>query len=244
MAEPAPLSLPRRVQAIFDADGVLHEVIRRGLVNYRALARWMIATHDLAGTEDAVLSAIRRLRRNPNFDPFRSARSLLSQCHLNVRSRVCQILVAKTDDVRRRIPQMVQFVDFSKGEMLYFTWGEAGLKVLIDESNLGAVQNLFGNAVKGALKRLSAVTVVEPEAGLNTPGVLALMSETLALRGINVIDAVYGFPDYTFFVKDADAMRAYEALESLVQVSSPRRKAAPGRPGPNAHTVAAAPAGS
>ena len=226
MATPETPSLPKRVHEIFQADGVLHEVVRRGLVNYRALSRWMIASHELNASEDAVLSAIRRMKQTPGFDPFKPARTLLAQCHVNVRSRACQVMIGKAEEARRKLPQMVQLVDLSKGEMLYFTWGEFGLKVLLDEVNVGSLENLFGSAVKKVVRHLSAVTVVEPEQGLNTPGVLALMSETLALRGINVVDAVYGYPDYIFFVKESEALKAYEALGALLNSCQPRARRA------------------
>jgi hypothetical protein len=187
----------------------------------------MIASYELDASEDAVLSAIRRMKQTPNFDPFRPARGLLAQCHVNVRSRACQVMIGKADEARRKLPQMVQLVDLSKGEMLYFTWGEFGLKVLLDEANLPALENLFGHSVTKTVRHLSAVTVVEPEQGLNTPGVLALMSETLALRGINIVDAVYGYPDYVFFVKESDALKAYEALAALLTSCQPRGKKGP-----------------
>ncbi|HEX9816167.1 MAG TPA: ACT domain-containing protein [Candidatus Thermoplasmatota archaeon] len=225
MATPEVPSLPKRVQEIFQADGILHEVVRRGLVNYRALSRWMITAHDLNASEDAVLSAIRRMKQAPGFDPFKPARALLAQCHVNVRSRACQVMIGKAEEARRKLPQMVQLVDLSKGEMLYFTWGEFGLKVLLDEVNVGSLENLFGGAaVKKIVRHLSAVTVVEPEQGLNTPGVLALMSESLALRGINVVDAVYGYPDYVFFVKESEALKAYEALGALLNSCQPKAR--------------------
>ncbi|HLE46754.1 MAG TPA: hypothetical protein VI818_00540, partial [Candidatus Thermoplasmatota archaeon] len=67
----APRSaLPKQVQQVFERDGVVNEAVARGIVNYRALARWIMEVTGVEASEDAVLSAIRRIRGHQSIRPF------------------------------------------------------------------------------------------------------------------------------------------------------------------------------
>lgn len=201
-------------------DGVLIEAISRGIVNYRALARWINRTYGLEASEEALVSAIRRLKKPGVENPFRQAREVISRSHLNVRSQACQITAPKSKAVQELLPRIFQQIDFARGEMLYYTQGETGTKIVVDESNLKPVQALLGAHVGKITRGLAAVIVVEPEEGLQVPGILALLSLALALHGINIVDAMWGYPEYIFFVRQPDTLRAYEALEALIASSA------------------------
>ena len=219
----ARVDVPKRVQEVFDRDGVVNEAVSRGIVNYRALARWILHVGEFQATEDAVLSAIRRVRRRDAPLPFDAAHGVIAASHLNVRSGVCQVKAPRAKQVQEKLSAIFREIDFEKGEILYYTQGEGGIKILVDESNLKLVQSHLGQYLLRATKQLSAVSLVQPEAGLDTPGILALLSNTLTLQGINIVDAVFGLPEYIFFVRQEDTLRAYQALETLISVSKQRQ---------------------
>jgi hypothetical protein len=211
------LGVPAAVEAVLGRDGVVTEALSRGFVNLRALARWIIASERLEATEDAVLSAIRRHQRVTWKDPYEEARGILARSHLNVRSRVAQATAPRTKPIQDKLAKLVHLVDVEKGEILYYTHGESGVKVVVDEANLSGVRDLLGRDVRQVANDLAAVSVVEPPEGLWVSGVLALMTQALALKRINAVDAVWGFPEYTFFVKQEDTLAAYEALDGLIR---------------------------
>jgi hypothetical protein len=235
--------VPKTVQEVFDRDGVVNEAVARGIVNYRALARWILDVARLEATEDAVLSAIRRIRQRERIRPFEAAHAIVCRSHLNVRSGLCQVKAPRTKLVQERLAAIFREIDFEKGEILYYTQGEGGIKILVDEANLRRVQTHLGANLLEVTKNLAAVSVVEPVDGLVTPGILALLSSTLALQNINIVDAVFGLPEYIFFVHQEDTLRAYQALETLISVSrqeSQTTKTERSKPTSRRHAAAAA----
>lgn len=235
--EAARSALPKQVQQIFERDGVVNEAVARGIVNYRALARWIMDVTRVEASEDAVLSAIRRIRGHPSIRPFRTAHKVVAESHLNVRSGLCQVTAPRTKHVQERLAGIFREIDFERGEILYYTQGEGGIKVLVDEANLKKVQTHLGGHILETTKHLAAVSIVEPREGLQTPGILALLTNALALQNINIVDAVFGLPDYLFFVRQEDTLRAYQALETLIAVSkqevqAERAPRSPARPTP------------
>ncbi|MBI2077995.1 MAG: hypothetical protein HYT80_06455 [Euryarchaeota archaeon] len=224
--------LPKQVQQIFERDGVVNEAVARGIVNYRALARWIMEGTGVVASEDAVLSAIRRIRGSQSVRPFRAAHKVVAESHLNVRSSLCQLTAPRTKGIQERLAAIFREIDFERGEILYYTQGESGIKILVDESNLRTVQAHLGTHILQVTKHLAAVSIVQPREGLQTPGILALLTNALALQNINVVDAVFGLPEYLFFVKQEDTLRAYQALEALISVS---RQEAQNEKVPRAH---------
>lgn len=219
-------AVPEAVRTVLHRDGVVTEALARGIVNLRALARWIIATEGLDATEDAVLSAIRRQYEPDGEDPYTDAHGILAQSHLNVRSSVAQITAPRTKSIQEKLSKLLKVVDFEKGEFLYYTHGETGVKIVVDQANLDDVTSLLEPDVRQVVKDLAAVSVVEPPEGLWVSGILSLMTQALALQRTNVIDAVWGFPEYTFFVEEDDTLAAYRALDGLIRACRNRRKTA------------------
>lgn len=210
-------TLADQVAQLVRRDGVVTEALARGIVNQRALARWIRRQIETEASEEAVLSSLRRLGREAAKDPFADARQILGRAHLNVRSRICQFILPRSKELQERLSSVLQEIDFEKAQILYYTQGETVLKILVDESNRESVSKAMGPSKETVVDNLAAISVVQPQEGLNVPGILSLMTQTLALLGVNVIDAMYGFPEYIFFVNQEQTIKAYEALDTLLR---------------------------
>lgn len=214
--------MPSTAQAVatyLDQDGVVREALSRGIVNQRALARWLIETKGWDATEEAVISAVRRHleREDADRSVFDAARALFDAAHVNMRSRVGLVVAAKTQEVQERLPELFQAVDYSRGEVLRILQTDRCIKVIVDEANLASVGDLLGeDAVQEVHDGLAEINVVLPEETVTTPGVLALICTTLALHRINILEVATGLPEHLLFVAQEDARRAYETLEDLV----------------------------
>lgn len=209
--------LSRQVWDVLGRDGALLDTLSRGVVNQRALARWLIDTYTIDATEEAVVGAVRRGLDRERGRPFDAAHGLVARSHVNVRTEICQVLAAKVPHVQAQIPKIFNHIDFSRGELFYMTEGESAVKLVVDERNLPMVKDALGEHSRQIRRGLAAISVVLPEDALETPGVLALITTTLAIEGINALDAVYGFPEYAFVVKKADAQKAFQVLDALVE---------------------------
>lgn len=216
--EPISRLLARKIEQ----DSALAEVLARGVVNLRALARWLIRTNHWAATEDAVLSALRRyVASSRKESSVEQARALLSRAHLNTRSRVCLVTLPKSKGVQQAVGSLITSLDYSKGEILRLIQTERGIKVLIDETNLPKLQRAVGASVQSVEHNLTELNVVVSEETMQTPGVLALIFGAIASRGINVVESVSGLPEHLVFVAEKDAMDAYDALAALTRPASP-----------------------
>lgn len=204
------------VAAHLSHDVIVQEALARGIVNRRALARWLI-DNGVPGSEEAVLSAIRRHAETGNGTRLKPAYELLSGAHLNIRSGMCVILLDKRPTVQKELPRLFEAVDYSKGEALRVIHGKRSIKVILDEMNQEPVVDMVpDHHVQEVLEGLAEVHLVADNGPLDVPGVFGLISTTLGLAGINIVEIVCGSPEVVIVVQGQKALQAYEKLDALV----------------------------
>ena len=55
---------------------------------------------------------------------------------------------------------------------------------------------------------------LHPEA-VNTPGIIAVISNELAMNGVNVMESMSCVPEMLWFVKEKDVLKAYNVMYQL-----------------------------
>lgn len=210
-------STAEAVKRILAEDGVIREALRRDVVNQRGLARWLIDEHGWDVSEEAVLSAIRRYADELEEGVHRDAKEVISQAHLNMRSQLAIVKMTKTQAVQEALPGMFELVDYTKGEALRIVQSQRSVKVIVDETNIGPVQDRIEEAhVQEVLRHLTEINLVMPMSSKSTPGIGSLVMSSLGLHQVNVLELVTGIPEVLFFVEEEQALDAYQAIESLI----------------------------
>lgn len=215
-------SVSDRVRHHLARDAVAREALLREFVNHHALARWLIQTYGWDASESAVVSALRRYEGQAEAETFRRAARLFAEGQLSLRANVCILALPKSAAAQNQLSDLFDLVDYKRGEALRVIQSERTIKVLVDEANLdGALEVLGEDRVDVVLRGLTEITVLAPEESLWTPGVLALVFDTLAGHGINVVEVVSALAEILLVVEQGDALGAYEALEDLIEQTAP-----------------------
>lgn len=221
-------STAQAVKNALRQDGVIREALRRGVVNQRALARWLIDEHGWDASEEAVLSAIRRHADDIEEDVHSDAKQVISRAHVNMRSQIGIVKMSKNQAVQKALPGMFDLVDYTKGEALRIVQSERSVKVIVDESNVPAVrERVAEDHVREILRNLTEINLVLPMESKNTPGLGALIMTTLGLHKINVLELVTGIPEVLFFVSEEEALEAYEAIDNLIDRANDHAESQP-----------------
>ena len=101
------------VRNVIERDGIIRNGLARGLVNHRALARWIQSTSDDASF-DAILGAIRRY-------PIKEAstrRQALGKMvlKLSIKNRVAVLSLRNERDVQKAVARFSEEVNYANGE--------------------------------------------------------------------------------------------------------------------------------
>ena len=205
------------VWKILDNGHSIRKELDRGLINHSALARYIIEEKKVDATLDAVLSAIRRYKFTSHDDVFNSAtKSLKKTINVSTRSNLAEISLVKDDDVQKVLPKLFDIIKYIQGDVLRVTQANECIRLLIDEKNIENVAVLFPkNKILTEDKSLAEINIYIHPKMQTTPGILAVLTNELAMSGINIVEIMTCPPEMICVVKKRDLIKATDVIYLL-----------------------------
>lgn len=203
------------VRAVIERDAVIRNALARRLMNTRALARYIqVATNEKFSFE-ALVAAIRRYPVKETATKRKATGKLILK--LGLKNKIVEVNIQNEPDIPGLLAKFSEEVDYGRGEMLTIVSGVRNSLVVIDSSNLDKFSKIIPKKnILGVFHNLSAVIVtVNTEAAVKTPGLLAAITTEIAIEDINILDFVSAVDEIYVMVDQKDAVRAYQALETL-----------------------------
>jgi hypothetical protein len=202
------------VRATIETDAVIRNGLARGLVNVRALARYIQVETREEVTFEALVAAIRRYPVKETASKRKGMGSLISK--LGVKNEIDEVTIRNEPEIPALLGKFSEQVDYGRGEIFSIVSGQQIVRVVIDSKNLEKLTRMIPKKdILGVIHNLAAVTFTYRENAIDTPGFLATLFNEIALEGINIKDFLDPSPDGIFIVPEKEAIRGYQALERL-----------------------------
>ena len=205
------------VWKILDNHPSIRRCMSQSLINTTALAKYIIKKNaQLEGGLDAVSSAIRRYKLERYDDIFDTANKIVSFGELSTRGKLANIAVIKDAEIQEILPKLFSIIHYNRGDVLRIIQADEAIKILVNEKNLEKVSNLFPKEkIIKIDKNLAEINMhLHPDAVI-TPGIIAVISNELAINGINVMESMSCVPEMLWFVKEKDVLKAYNVMFKL-----------------------------
>jgi len=154
---------------------------------------------------DGILSAIRRYPVKASAAKHHSAGKLISKIEL--KNKIAVATIKNTPEVPTKLAEFSKQIDYGRGETFRVVSGPESVFVVVDSKNLGKV---VSTASRGDL-----LMTQESEEALTTPGIIAAWATELVMNGVNVVACAAPPTSAIFIVKQEDALRAYQTIESM-----------------------------
>lgn len=205
-----------KVWKILDNSPSIRKDMSLGLINQSALARYIIEEKKVNATLDAVISAIRRYEIEHSNKLFDAAYKIISQSAISTKSRLSNIDIIKDTETQKLLPELFSIINYNRGDVLRIIQADESIKILVDEKNLEKVKDLLSeDKIIKIDENLAELNMhLHPEA-VNTPGILAVISNELSINDINVMETMSCVPELLWFVKEKDILKAYSVLYQL-----------------------------
>ena len=212
-------NIVHEVWKTLDQEPSTRTEMKRGLINTSALAKYLIKEKKIDGTLDAVISAIRRYRLDTHDDLFNKAyQSLRTTVNLSTKNNLAEISLIKDDDVQQTLPELFSIIKYVRGDVLRVTQANESIRILIDEKNLDNVTSLFPkDKIIAKDKGLAEINIYIHPKMQTTPGILAAITNELAMNGINIVEFMTCPPEMICVVKKDDLIRASDVLYRLCE---------------------------
>jgi len=204
-------SINQQIQDILSKDLAVHDAMSRGLINIRALAKFIIKRHTLNTSLDAVISAIRRYNQDKQivFEE-ESIKEIFKDCSIATRNNIASITVKRT--AIRNFQEIINQTEKVKSVI-----GTREIKLIVNEKEIPDIKEIANNSLLKIDKGLSELSITINEKGLNQKGVLARISNEISLRGVSMNNLIICPPEFIILVKQEDLLKTHEALMELTQ---------------------------
>lgn len=212
-------NINQEVWKFIDKSPSIKRTMSYGLINKRALANYIKKQKNLQTNLDAIISAIRRYNIEKYDNVFLSAQKMITHTtDLSTRSNLVNVVLSKDTEIQKLIPEFFSIIKYDRGDVLRIIQADESIKVLINEKNLKKIVN--------ALPKEKILSIDENLAEINlhltneakfTPGVLAIITNELALNGVSIVEVLSCFPELLWFVYQSDLLKAYNVLYQLCQ---------------------------
>src|SRR5260370_11386091 len=208
--------LRRRIEQIIETDPVIKKGLQRGIVNSRALARYVQNTEGVDSTHDAILGIIRRYV--PSGTGSSATHQFFRECDVYSRSKIAELVVKYHQENMYQIAEFVSNHRTTRGERVKLVVELGFIRVVADQSALEDLsKTLRPGEITGHSRDLTEITLHLPHAPNETKAIVAKVTTQLAMNDINLAGIVECVSGLTLVVADTDAPRTLEALQTMVR---------------------------
>jgi hypothetical protein len=164
-------------------------------------------------TEETIAMAIRRMSARPE---NQTLRALFSETpDIMVRSHLCEFTVKK-DGSAAAIEKIIKTLSLSKEHFFTITQGVFEDTLIVSDVYESMVRQVFQlNHIIAFFDHLAAITVRLPPENVEMPGVYFHILRSLAENGINVMEVVSTYREFTLLVREVDAHDAFTRIQKI-----------------------------
>jgi hypothetical protein len=218
------------VREMIERDGSIRIGLARGLINDRALARYMQkATHEKY-TFEALVSAIRRYPVQECMKARATAGKVIRKIEL--KNNISVVLLRNRAELQPILARFAGELDHAGGDTFRIIATAKVVKLEIDSKN---IDELLPRLQRGDLLRrwdnMAEISVETSDETWDTPGIISSLFTELAMNGVSVMEhsstnelpktgdrgqqQAKFIPHDIFIIDEKDATKAYEALQRL-----------------------------
>ncbi|MHA1231590.1 MAG: DUF7523 family protein [Candidatus Helarchaeota archaeon] len=217
------ISIAEASRIVIQSKPVVLNAMINGIVNFSALAE--LIKHEvlsLAKREkvqiDAIKMALMRYAediKNKKFEFEQKIATVLTQSKLQLKNDLVYITVSKKAVIDSDILKMISDID------VYFQLieGTNSFTILADIQLKDKIIKILkeGNILL-MNENQSALILISPPEIIETPGIIAYVTDQFAMTGINITQLMSCYTDTIFVVHRNDALKAFKLLEEKILI--------------------------
>jgi hypothetical protein len=211
--------LRRRVERLIETDPVIKRGLQRGIINSRALARFIQEEDGPESTPDAILGIIRRYPIG--IEDEAEFPRVFKGCELVLRSKIGDLAIENGPDIMKRIAEFASTIRTTRGENLRVMVGLQSIRVIADQKALETFrQTLRPQEIVSYTSDLTEISLLMPPEAIRTKGIIAKITAELALNDVNLVGIMCCAPEDILLVAEKDSPRALETLQRMLKEGS------------------------
>ncbi len=204
----------RSIERIIESDPTIRTGLQRGIINSRALSRYILENCAVDSTPDAVLGI---LRRYPLDGVREDANGLgLKDCNISMRGGIAYLTLENAADVMKRVAEFTSTIRSTRGENFRVIVGSDSVRVIASQEALDNFKQSF--RPKEIIKytpELAEICLLLPFGTERLGEIATAITAQLTLNRISLAGILVCPPEDIIIVSEIDAARTFEALQQL-----------------------------
>lgn len=199
-------SIAQEVSNIVSSDISIQKDLIRGLINHRALARYIIDKYNIDASLDAVISSIRRIELEPIKDADKKMANLFKDASISTRNNLVCFTLKK--EALFLLPKIIS-------KNIRIVTGTDEIKLIVDKAKSDDIEDMVSAHTVKIEKDLGEVSIKLDEEAAKTRGVTSRIANEIALNKINIEELFISVPEFLIYVKQKDVIRTHGVLLNL-----------------------------
>jgi hypothetical protein len=135
-----------------------------------------------------------------------------------MKTNLCDIVVQKSTNALSKLKQLQSLVSYEKGDVLNMIHGTTEISIITNQRYKDKVLKLLKpEKIIKIEENLVSLSLRFSKEFFYTPGVISSIIRKLAWEGVNIFEIVSTFTELTIITGKKDAMKGYNALESMMK---------------------------
>lgn len=208
------------VESIVRRSPFLEEALSRGIINLSSLARELKPEIERElmkkVREGAIIMGLKRLSSKIKKIHSMQKSFFSSPPDLMVRSNLVEITVPNSEILLEKQKKLLEQIKFIQNYFITFTQGVYETTIIVSKNLEEKLMKIFeGERIISKFENLSSITIQLPEGSALIPGIYSFILKALAWEGINLIEVVSTFNEFTIILENKNTDRAFSILKRI-----------------------------
>lgn len=213
------ITVPEAAEKIINRSRYLSEAISKGIINVSSLARYikpeLEQILEKKVSYPAVVMALNRLSMQIK-PKYVSNTIFKTPPDMIVRSNLIEVCVSNTNNLIEKYPLLLKLSQTNEKHFFTITQGVFETTIIASKDLHSTIRDLLkGEAIAAEFTNLSSITIRLPKEAILTPGIFYFFLKSLAWEGINIIEIVSAYLEFTIILPEKETNRAFSILQSL-----------------------------
>ena len=213
------LTVSEAAEKIINRSRYLSEAISKGIINISSLSRYIKPELEEMLSKKvsnaAIFMALNRLSSQikPKYvfkNIFKTPPDMI------VRSNLVEITVTHSETLVEKYPELLKMSGPKDKYFFTITEGVFETTIIASLDLKSSIKNALKNeAIAAEFSNLSSITIRLPKEAISTPGIFYFFLKSLAWEGVNIIEIVSAYLEFTLILPEKETNRAFSILQSL-----------------------------
>ncbi len=203
------------LERFFSKNPDVRESLNKGLINRRALARYIAKQEKIPIKQSEAL--IMALRRYPQESlKSKDIAALIKNMRTSAKDNIAIICFKNSEAVLEKLAHAVKSINHTPSETFKIVQSALSIKIFIDKARLKQIKEHFdAKDVIEARDNIAEIDVIFPHEVIQTRGIVSYVSAELSMNKINVVEVLTSTPELLIYVDNADLLKTYEVVKGL-----------------------------